>query len=61
MFALDIFFLLNSANVTLLLNTISDSNAKMRNQDIAGPGPNIGIRSQWGEISIKVLLRSLVN
>ncbi len=36
MFALNI-FLLNSANVTLLLCTISDIYAKMDNQDSAGP------------------------
>ena len=29
-------FLLNSANVSLLLSTISDSYAKMENQDTAG-------------------------
>ena len=30
-------FLLNSANVALFLNTISDSYAKKGNQDLAGP------------------------
>ena len=30
------FILLNSANVALLLNTISDSYAKMGNQDASG-------------------------
>ena len=32
-----LFFLLNSANVALLLSTISDSYSKMGNQDTAGP------------------------
>ena len=35
MFALDISFLLNSANVALLLSTISDTDAKIDNQDSA--------------------------
>ncbi len=36
MFALNIVFLINSANVALLLSTISDSYTKMGNQDAAG-------------------------
>ncbi len=36
MLALNIYFILNSANVSLLLSTISDSYAKMGNQDTAG-------------------------
>ena len=41
------FFLLNSTNVALLLDTISDSYAKMGNQYTAGPQPSLVIFLEW--------------
>ncbi len=43
MIALKICFLLNSANLALLLSTISDNYAKMENQDKAGPRCILGL------------------